>query len=354
MGYLAMSSRIELSILDQSLIPKGGNAIQALQNTIETAKLGEQLGYKRFWVSEHHNLASIAGSAPEILMAKIANETKTIRVGSGGIMLPNHSALKVAENFRLLEGLYPGRIDLGIGRAPGGDRISASLLNPSNDFKESSYLQQLDHLQIFFKDEGGTQFGRIIAVPQVYTSPEQWMLSSSGGSSKIAASYGMGLAIAKFISGQASSIISEMYKKNFKPSDQFPSPKIALSIVVLCADTEEKASQLKKCVDYQFLQIGKGLFEGISDYETLQNRTFSDLELELLTSHQGKVVYGTPDKVKKELLALCSQFEAEEIIVATWAANQVDRLRSFELLASAFDLAPQRTEFPFLKENIEN
>ncbi|HEY8399816.1 MAG TPA: MsnO8 family LLM class oxidoreductase, partial [Cytophagaceae bacterium] len=164
-----MNKKIQLSILDQSLIPKGGNAVQAINDTITMAKLAEQLGYKRFWVSEHHNLTSVAGSAPEILIARIANETNTLRIGSGGVMLPNHSALKVAENFRLLEAMYPGRIDLGIGRAPGGDRITASQLNPSNDFHEQSYLRQLDHLQIFFKDEAGTEYGKIIAVPQVPT-----------------------------------------------------------------------------------------------------------------------------------------------------------------------------------------
>src|SRR6478752_2420111 len=167
-----MNKKISLSILDQSLIAKGENSIQAIQNTIEIAKLADKLGYKRFWVSEHHNLTSIAGSAPEILIAKLAGETKNLRIGSGGIMLPNHSALKVAENFRTLEALYPGRIDLGIGRAPGGDRITSAMLNPSNDFREESYYKQLDHLQIFFKDEAGTEYGRIIAVPQVATTPQ--------------------------------------------------------------------------------------------------------------------------------------------------------------------------------------
>jgi len=215
---------LKLSILDQSLVNKGVSAGEALQQTVEMAKLADHLGYTRFWVSEHHNMTAIAGSAPEILMVKLADATQHIRVGSGGIMLPNHSALKVAENFRMLEALFPGRIDLGIGRAPGGDRVTAYLLNPSNNFSEESYRQQLEYLQLFFSDTAGTENGRILAIPQAATTPEQWMLSSSGGSSKIAAEYGMGLAVAKFINGDVQPEVVQDYRQHFKPSAQFPEP----------------------------------------------------------------------------------------------------------------------------------
>src|SRR3954471_24609462 len=143
-----MSTRkLKLSILDQSIIRKGGTAQQAIMETIETAKRAEQLGFYRFWVSEHHNSTLIAGSTPEVLMVKLADETTNIRIGSGGIMLPNHSALKVAENFRMLETLFPGRIDLGVGRAPGGDRLTSYILNPANAFDPKDYVQQLEDLR---------------------------------------------------------------------------------------------------------------------------------------------------------------------------------------------------------------
>src|SRR5580658_3659583 len=160
---------IKLSILDQSIVQDGKTAQQALQETIATAKLADQLGYHRFWVSEHHNSAFIAGSAPELLMVKLADETSRIRVGSGGVMLPNHSALKVAENFRMLEALFPGRIDLGIGRAPGTDRVTASILNPSNQFREQDFIEQLYDLSNYFHDRGelGTPQAKIRAIPQV-------------------------------------------------------------------------------------------------------------------------------------------------------------------------------------------
>src|SRR5664279_3096419 len=178
---------LRLSILDQSIVPKGSTASQAITHTIQLVKQAEASGFHRFWVSEHHNSTMIAGSAPELLMVRLAGETRTIRIGSGGIMLPNHSALKVAENFRLLETMYPGRIDLGMGRAPGGDRITASLLNPSNDFSEESYIQQLEYLQAFLHDEASSQYGPLLAVPLCTTVPVPWILSSSGGSAAIAA-----------------------------------------------------------------------------------------------------------------------------------------------------------------------
>lgn len=336
-----MSSKIKLSVLDQSLIPKGGDAREAIHNTVETAQLAERLGYTRFWVSEHHNMASVAGSSPEVLLVKIGDATERIRIGSGGIMLPNHSTLKVAENFRLLEALFPGRIDLGIGRAPGGDRITAHLLNPSNTFSEDSYTEQLDYLQHFFKDEAATQYGRILAVPQVDTAPAQWMLSSTGGSSKIAAKYGMGLAVARFINGNAQPETVQIYKTNFVPSELFPEPQAALSLVVLCAETEEKALQLRKSVEYQIIQMEKGIFEGISHYDLIKDYEFTPMELQRIAASQGRFVAGTPHQVKQQLTRLAEDFGVDEIIVVTWVARQEDRVRSLELLAEAFELAPE-------------
>ena len=275
-----MSKKIKLSILDQSIVRKGGTASQAISETIQTVKLAEQLGYHRFWVSEHHNSTMIAGSTPEVLMVKLADVTSTIRIGSGGIMLPNHSALKVAENFRMLETLFPGRIDLGIGRAPGGDRITASMLNPSNTFSEESYLRQLDHLQAYFNDEANTPYGKLLAVPQCEGIPEQWILSSSaGGSCMIAAKQGMGMVVARFINGHASSLMALQYKQNFKPSKQFPKPHTLLAISVLCADTEEKAKQLRKLLDYNLLKFELGQFEPMSSIEEIENYNFSMEEL---------------------------------------------------------------------------
>ncbi|MEO6546519.1 MAG: LLM class flavin-dependent oxidoreductase [Ferruginibacter sp.] len=330
--------KLKLGILDQSIVRHGSTAKDAIQETIATAKLAEELGYSRFWVSEHHNAASIAGSTPELLMVKLADETKNIRIGSGGIMLPNHSALKVAENFRMLETLFPGRIDLGMGRAPGSDRITASVLNPSNSFSEQNYLTQLSHLQSFFNDTAETNYGALLAVPQAVTTPSQWILSSSGGSSKIAADYGMGLVIARFINGDAGPEVVEAYRRQFKPSDQFPHPQAMLSISVLCADTEKKAAEMRKLMDYRLLQFEKGNFDKPGNFESVKDYTFSPGELSRIAANRGRVVSGTPLQVKQQLTALANIFDVDEIIVVTMTGSMEDRKRSFELLAEVFEL----------------
>lgn len=329
---------IKLSVLDQSIVRKGFTARDAVMETIATAKFTENLGYHRFWVSEHHNSDIIAGSAPELLLVKLGDETNTIRLGSGGIMLPNHSSLKVAENFRMLETLFPGRIDLGMGRAPGGDRITATLLNPSNDFSEDRYLKQLEHLQAFFTDTAGTQYGPILAVPQSPGIPAQWILSSSGGSSSIAAKFGMGLAVAKFINGFATPDVVNTYRQQFQPSDQLPEPHAFLAISVLCAPTEEKANQLRKQAHYFFLQFEKGKFMPPPSYEEIKDYDFSYDELATIERNKGRIVVGTQQEVKEQLMQLAEDFDVDEIMITSMTHSKDDRFKSFELLAEAFEL----------------
>jgi len=330
--------KIKLSILDQSVVRKGGTATAAIAGTIEAAKLADRLGYHRFWVSEHHNSSMIAGSTPEVLMVKLADVTQHIRIGSGGIMMPNHSALKVAENFRMLEVLFPGRIDLGMGRAPGGDRVTASLLNPANTFSEESYLVQLEHLQAYFNDEAGTQYGQILAVPQSTTSPEQWILSSSGGSAAIAAKYGLGLVIAKFINGFATRDIVDAYRARFKTGKVYDQPRELLAVFVLCAETEEKARQLRKMADYVLLQFERGQFEPMGDYSEIADYVFSPSEEAHIHNNRGRIVSGTAAQVKQQLEALAEEFDVDEIIISSMTFSQEDRLKGFELLAEAFEL----------------
>lgn len=329
---------IKLGILDQSIVRQGSTVQEAIQETISTAKLAEELGYSRFWVSEHHNSTFIAGSTPEVLMVKLADVTSHIRIGSGGIMLPNHSALKVAENFRMLETLYPGRIDLGMGRAPGTDRITSSLLNPSNDFSESSYLRQLEHLQHFFRDTAGTERGFIYATPQSPTIPEQWILSSSGGSSSIAARFGMGLAVAKFINGFVRPDVVEEYRRNFRPSDQLDKPRVILSVFTLCGETEEKAAAMRKMMDYVLVEFERGKFGPFPDPETVRKYQFDFGELERIRYNSGRIVSGTADSVKEQLTKLASEFEVDEIIISTMADSVESRVKSFELISEAFNL----------------
>jgi luciferase family oxidoreductase group 1 len=329
---------IKLGILDQSVVRQGSTVKEAINETIATAQLAEELGYSRFWVSEHHNSTFIAGSTPEVLMVKLADATNHIRIGSGGIMLPNHSALKVAENFRMLETLFPGRIDLGMGRAPGTDRVTSSILNPSNDFSESSYLRQLEYLQHFFRDTAGTERGFIYASPQSPTIPMQWILSSSGGSSKIAARFGMGLAVAKFINGFVTPEVVDTYRKHFRPSDQYSEPHAVLSVFVLCGETEEKALEMRKMMDYILVEFERGKFGPFPDSATVKNYKFNTGELERIRYNSGRIVSGTKDSVKEQLTKLANEFEVDEIILSTMADSNENRVRSFELISEAFNL----------------
>lgn len=335
--------QLRLSILDQSIVAKGSNAQQAVANTIATAKLADELGFHRFWISEHHNSSFIAGSAPEVLMVKLADETRDIRIGSGGIMLPNHSAFKVAENFRMLETLFPGRIDLGMGRAPGGDRVSAALLNPSNTFSEAAYLEQLSQLQHFFHDTAGTQYGPVIAVPQALTRPSQWVLSSSGGSAEIAARFGTGLAVAKFINGFADRKLIDAYRTAFQPSADLAAPEELVAVSVVCSDSEAKANKLRKFIDYTLLQFEKGNFNNLGDDDAAQAYEFTEQDRSRILANSGRVISGVVDDVKRQLEILASSMDVSEIMVSCMAPRQEDRIATFRLLAEVFQLsAPTR------------
>lgn len=334
---------MKLGILDQSIVHFGQTSRQALEETVKTIQLAEQWGYHRFWVSEHHNSTRVAGSSPAVLMAHLAAQTEKIRIGSGGVMLPNHSEYKIAENFRTLETLYPNRIDLGMGRAPGGDRISATLLNPSNRFEESDYLRQLEYLQHFLNDTAGTGQGPVYAMPRPAGKPEQWILSSSGGSSSIAARFGMGLGVAKFINGQVHPSIVETYKREFQPSETFEKPYVMMSILVLCAEDGMKAAEMRKYVDYMFLQMALGHMNTSREYDYIMEYRFSPRELEIVQRNEGRVISGTITEVKKQLDELVTAFEADEIMATNMSGNLTLRTKSFELLAKAYGIIPLAT-----------
>ncbi len=331
-------SNIKLSILDQSPLRKGGTARQAIAETVELAKLAEKLGYYRFWVSEHHNTASLAGSSPEVLIAHLANQTQKIRLGSGGVMLPNHSALKVAENFRMLETLSPGRIDLGIGRAPGTDRFTASLLNPSNSFNEHDFTQQLVDLRDYFSGTGvkGPNQTKVQASPRAETVPEMWMLSSSGQGGVFAAHFGMAMSFAHFINPNGGAQMVKMYKERFEPSEKLKTPEANVAIFIMCADTEEKAQQMQAIMDVQMLKIEKGTREGILPYDDIKDYKFTEDELERVAYNRKRMLSGTPAQLKPQLEKLAADYGVTEIMAVTITHDFADRLRSYELLAEMF------------------
>ena len=334
------SSTIQLSVLDQSPVPLGRTPREALQHTVELARLTDRLGFTRFWVSEHHNTRTLAGSSPEVLLARLGAETQRIRLGSGGVMLPHYAPLKVAENFRLLEALYPGRIDLGIGRAPGTDRITAHALNPHNQFRDEDFAEQLMDLRAFLRDEvvEDTIHARVKAAPFVDTVPEMWLLSSSGQSGLFAAHVGAAFSFAHFINPNGGPRMVQTYRERFRPSPELAAPQANVATFVVCADTAGHAQALADNLALQMLKLETGQFTPIEAVETVNVRHLSaDLQARL-AYHHTRIVSGTPDKVKAELEALAASYGVDEVSAVTITHDYDDRLRSYELLADAFAL----------------
>ncbi len=339
--------KIKLSVLDQTPVRRGSSAGEALQESIVLAKLADELGYTRYWLSEHHNTTMLAGAAPEILIARLANETTHLRLGSGGIMLPNHSALKVAENFRLLEALYPHRIDLGIGRAPGGDRITSQLLNPSNTFDPQEYIHQITDLQAFLHDQPseGNIKGKVKAIPVIDTAPDIWMLTSSGESAYLAAHFGISLSYAQFINPLGAADALSQYRQRFKASRQLTSPKTNVSIFAFCSESEEKVTEVQAMMDFRFLSFEKGNFNLQFSYEEIKNYKYSALEWQRVLHNRGRAICGTPDAIKEKFMALARECETDEIMIATFTEHFEDRLESYRLLAGVFELQVEAAIF---------
>lgn len=336
---------LQLSVLDQTPIRRGSNAVESLQETVQLARLADHLGYTRYWLSEHHNTTTLAGAAPEVLIARLAAETNYIRFGSGGIMLPNHSTLKVAENFRLLEALYPNRIDLGVGRAPGGDRITASLLNPSNTFNPQDYVQQISDLKNFLTDtpSEGNMDGKVKAIPTIDTVPELWMLTSSGESAYLAAHAGMALAFAQFISPNGGAEAVATYKRRFQPSATLATPQASVGIFAFTSDEERKVHEVQSVMDYRLLSFEKGRFDEIPTYEVAKAYNYTPGEWQRVLYNRGRMVIGHPEEVKQKITQLANAMDVNEVILATFTEEAEDRFRSYELFAEIFELASRQT-----------
>jgi len=279
-------------------------------------------------------------------MARLAAETKTIRLGSGGIMLPNHSALKVAENFRLLECLYPGRIDLGIGRAPGGDRVTSELLNPSNTFSPADYIQQVGDLRHFLTDtpSEGTAYGRVRAIPRIETVPEIWMLTSSGESAYLAAEFGVALSYARFINPIGGREAVDIYRNRFKPSAQLASAKVNAGVFVFCSDDEKTLKEAQAVMDYRFLNFEKGRFDEAPTYEAASQYQYSPEEWKRVIFNRQRTIIGAPEEVFKKITAFAKELDIDEVMAATFSERKEDRFKSYEWLAKMFPATIQQQD----------
>jgi luciferase family oxidoreductase group 1 len=341
------SEAMLLSVLDQSPIRSGATAADAVAETIELARLADRLGYQRYWLAEHHSSNAFAGTAPEILIERVASATRHIRVGSGGVMLSHYSPLKVAECFRLLETLHPGRIDLGIGRAPGATtRTTAALQAGPSAHPIEAFPEQLRLLESFLTDqlEKGHPFHGVHAMPRGPGLPELWLLGSGDQSGLYAAEIGAGFSFAHFINPGGEAVM-ETYRRRFKPSARLSEPRGSIGVSVICADTEEEARRLVIPLQLWGLRLltGKGGAFPSPDEVQAFLPTLTDEDLALIKARQDQAVLGAPEQVRQKLLAFGKSYGVDEIVAVTITQDFAARKRSYELLAEAFEL-PRRAD----------
>ncbi len=324
---------LTLSVLDQSLARAPEQAGTALQETLQMAQWCEALGYTRFWVSEHHAFPSVAGSAPEVLLAALGAATRSIRIGSGGIMLPHYSPYKVAEVFSLLANLYPGRVDLGIGRAPGADMSTAVALASDGRPRFDAFPALTAKLSEYLWSAHTSP----IVSPRPPDDIPLWMLGSSADSAVLAAQRGLPYNLGLFINPQADSRLIGLYKSHFQPSERQQQPYAILTLSVFCADTEEQANALQLTYDLNLFRFftGKSNGQSLTPQEAL-NYPLGAHERAFIASRENSRAAGTVAQVKRRIEALAAEHRADEIMAVTNMYYLEDRKRSFELLRQAF------------------
>jgi luciferase family oxidoreductase group 1 len=363
---------LKLSIIDQSPVPAGFTPADALHNTIELAQMAERLGYERYWIAEHHAIEALASPAPEILIARLGAETSQIRIGSGGVMLPHYSPMKVAEVFRVLHALYPGRVDLGVGRAPGGTPLeSYALWRTRGEHPQSDdFGQQLVELMAFLngKFPANHPFSRIKLSPEMPGGPEVWLLGSSMWSASAAAQVGLPYAFAHFIDPVPTALALEHYRSHFKPGNNgLSQPHTILAVGALCADTDEQAQRLMSSARVFRRRVRRGELGAIPTPEeamreleaspaSLNDQSFKPLAnslgrnepaLRSATDELGegsdfpRYAVGAPDKVRDQLIDMASVLHADELMIVTVMHGHPERKYSYKLLADAFGLKPR-------------
>ena len=330
-----------LSVLDQSPIRSGATPALAVAETVQLAQAADRLGYHRYWLAEHHSSFGLAGTAPEILIGRIAGTTEHIRVGAGGVMLNHYSALKVAESFRMLETLYPGRIDLGIGRAPGSDPLTErALQHGPGALGPQHFPAQIQDLLGFLD---GTlpddhPFARVRANPTGDGVPDVWLLGSSDQSAAMAAHFGCAFSFAHFINADGGDAVMTAYRNHFRPSARLGKPVGSIGVFVLCADSEAEAERLLKSRDLWTLRQRRGESAPVPTVEEAESYPYTAQDRAIIGHNRRRVVVGAPEQVRDQLLALGEHYGVDEFVVITICPEFEARLRSYELLADAVGL----------------
>jgi luciferase family oxidoreductase group 1 len=333
-----------VSVLDLSPIPSGSPDPQALRNTLDLAVLAEQLGYRRYWLAEHHSMIDLASTAPEIMISQVARITKRIRIGSGGILLLNHAPLRVAESFHVLEALFPGRIDLGLGRASGADEPVERALGRTRNSAEE-FLQQIEELIALstrqFPDEHPLASVRVI--PQDVRLPPLWILGSTDQGAKIAAKLGVGFAYANHFKSDMLYQALDIYRQNFRPSAALKHPRTMVGASVVCADTEVAAEKEMSSIDLAWLLRKTERRAPIPRPDEAARFPYSAEEREAVKKTRELHIFGSPSTVKAKLADLATSTQADEIIVSTMVHDHQVRRRSYELIASVLSLPDEKS-----------
>jgi luciferase family oxidoreductase group 1 len=338
-----MSKPSTLSVLDVTPVTAGASASQALADTVALAQHVERLGYHRFWLAEHHNTAAIASPAPEVVMTHVADKTSRIRIGAGGIMLPNHSPLKVAETFRVLEALFPGRIDLGLGRAPGTDPLAALALRRSRDTTPDDFPVLLTELLAFFDDDfpADHPFASVHATPPEVDTPPIYLLGSTGFSYPVAASLGLGFAFAHHINPEPAVPALRAYRDEFVPSARNDTPQPILAVSVVCADTDDDAEALMAPLDLHWLRVlAQNSREPMMSTEDARAYEYTPEEEKIRKSFRSRHVVGSTAHVAERLRTMATDADVDEVMVFTMLPDLEARKHSYALLAEEFGLSP--------------
>ncbi|WP_200870940.1 LLM class flavin-dependent oxidoreductase [Amycolatopsis keratiniphila] len=321
---------IPLSVLDLSPVVAGGGVADSLRNTLDLARRTEALGYNRYWLAEHHNMPGIASSATAVMIGQVAAATERIRVGSGGVMLPNHAPLVVAEQFGTLEAFHPGRIDLGIGRAPGTDQRTALALRGPGGLSAENFPQQFAELLAYFEHSDQRA---VNAVTAEGNKPPVWLLGSSGFSARMAGELGLPFSFAHHFSAENTLPAVALYRDAFKPSDVLDEPYVMLGVSVVAAETDERAQYLAAPSGLTFLSLRKGRPIPLPTPEEAAAYPYTDIERVFIEDRASSSVIGSPETVHKGLETLLADTGADELMITTMVHDQADRVRSYELVA---------------------
>lgn len=337
---------IPLSVLDLSFVTSGSTPTQALRNTLDLARHTDRLGYTRFWVAEHHNLPSVASGAPDIMIGQIAAVTERIRVGSGGVMLPNHAPLMVAERFKLLEALYPDRIDLGLGRAPGTDPVTSYALRRMQEERgRDDFLERLQELMLLETKSFPPDhpFRRIEIMPSGVPLPPIWLLGSSDYSAHLSARLGLGFGFAHHFATHDATDSMLSYRNGFQPSQWRTEPHAILTVAIICAETDDEAERLASSADLNFVRRMRGEFGPVPSPEEALAYPYTPSEREMIRRNRERLFVGSPDTVRQRLQPLIDETRADELMVTSAMHDHSARKRSYDLVAGIGFTAPNRT-----------